>query len=69
VKAKRIEVGPQLHVGIFSKRVMLAKRVQAEPQEDGTALFHVVGEQIDVTDQFEQCALELGWKPPKKKAT
>ncbi len=64
MKAKQIPVGPRLHVGMFSKRVLLAKNVWAEPQGDGSALFHVRGEQIDVTEQFEECARELGWIPP-----
>jgi hypothetical protein len=59
--AKRIEVGPRLHVGMFSKQVLLAKRVQAEPLGDGTAFFHVFGEQVDVTEQFEEVAKELGY--------
>jgi hypothetical protein len=66
-KPKRVNVGPRMFVGMLSGRVYWAPRVTAEPHEDGTATFRVVGDKRDVTDMFEKCALELGWKPPKKK--
>jgi len=61
MKAKSISVGPQLHVGVFSGRVLLAKNVKATPNGDGTAMFNVVGEQIDIHDQFLEIAKRLGY--------
>lgn len=59
---KKIQVGPKLYVGSLSGRVYWAPRVTAEPHDDGTATFRVVGEKRDVTDMFYECVRDLGFK-------